>query len=130
MQVLLECCYILMEISQWEKFNYLFCRKVSFLTALHCQFRGVGQGMKQIYICICGILYIKLNTRNRSFTVTREIIHTIYKDFISSGVRMLPYSKSPIKVNLSNIIIQHWQFEQKYIQKKNDELLVILIYYL
>jgi hypothetical protein len=48
MQVLLECCYILMESSQWENWNHLFCRKVSFLTAPHCQFRSVGQGMKQI----------------------------------------------------------------------------------
>jgi hypothetical protein len=30
--------------------NHLFCRKVSFLTAHHCQFRGVGQGMKQMYL--------------------------------------------------------------------------------
>jgi hypothetical protein len=27
-----------------------FCRKVSFLTAPHCRFRGVGQGMKQTYL--------------------------------------------------------------------------------
>ena len=33
-----------MESSQWENWNHLFCRKVSFLTAPHCQFRGVGQG--------------------------------------------------------------------------------------
>ena len=50
MQVLLECCYIWMESSQWENWNHLFCRKVSFLTAPHCQFRGVGQGMKQTYL--------------------------------------------------------------------------------
>jgi len=25
----------------WENWNHLFCRKVSFLTASHCQFRGV-----------------------------------------------------------------------------------------
>jgi hypothetical protein len=31
------------------KLKLLSCRKVSFLTAPHCQFRGVGQGMKQIY---------------------------------------------------------------------------------
>jgi hypothetical protein len=30
-----------MESSEWEN---LFCRKVSFLTDLHCQFRGEGQG--------------------------------------------------------------------------------------
>jgi hypothetical protein len=39
-----------MESSQWQNRNHLFCRKVSFLTALHCQFRGVGQGMKQTYL--------------------------------------------------------------------------------
>jgi hypothetical protein len=47
MQVLLECCYIYMESSQWENLNQVFCRKVSFLTAPHCQFRDVGQVMKQ-----------------------------------------------------------------------------------
>ena len=31
MQVLLECYYILMESSQWENLNHLFCRKVCFL---------------------------------------------------------------------------------------------------
>jgi hypothetical protein len=48
--MLLECCYISMESSQWENWNYLFGRKVSFLTGPHCQFRGVGEGMKQICI--------------------------------------------------------------------------------
>jgi len=36
-----------MESSQWENLNDLFCRKVSFLTGPHCQFRGIGQGMKK-----------------------------------------------------------------------------------
>ena len=36
--------------GKWENLNNLFCRNVSFLTALHCQFRGVGQGMKQTYL--------------------------------------------------------------------------------
>jgi hypothetical protein len=48
MQVLLECCYIQMESSQWENWNHLFCRKVSFLTDPHSRIRGVGQGLKQI----------------------------------------------------------------------------------
>jgi hypothetical protein len=39
-----------MESSQWENLNYLFCRKVSFLTDPHCRFRGVGLGMKQAYL--------------------------------------------------------------------------------
>ena len=39
-----------MESSQWENLNHLFCREVSFLTALHCKFRGGGQGMKQTYL--------------------------------------------------------------------------------
>ena len=47
MQVLLECCYIWMESSRLENWNYLFCRKVSFLTAPSCLFWGVDQGMKQ-----------------------------------------------------------------------------------
>ena len=29
------------------KFKSFFCRKISFLTPPQCQFRGVGQGMKQ-----------------------------------------------------------------------------------
>jgi hypothetical protein len=29
---------------------YLFCRQVSFLTASRCQFRGIGQGMKQTHL--------------------------------------------------------------------------------
>ena len=36
--------------GKWENLNNLFCRKVSFLTAPHCQFQGVGQGMKQTYL--------------------------------------------------------------------------------
>jgi hypothetical protein len=39
-----------MESSQWENYNHLFCRKVSFLTDHRCHFRGVGQGMKQTYL--------------------------------------------------------------------------------
>ena len=33
--------------TQWVNDDH---RKVSFLTAPHCQSRGVGQGMKQIYL--------------------------------------------------------------------------------
>jgi hypothetical protein len=36
--------------GKWESLNNLFCRNVSFLTAPHCQFRGVGQGMKHTYL--------------------------------------------------------------------------------
>ena len=42
-----SCFYIQMESLQWENWMHLFCRKVSFLTAPHCQFWDVGQGMKQ-----------------------------------------------------------------------------------
>jgi hypothetical protein len=56
MQVL-ECCYIWMESSQWEHWNHLFCRKVSFFTTPHCQFRGVGQGMKQTYLYLWYLLF-------------------------------------------------------------------------
>jgi hypothetical protein len=44
-------------IAQWENWNHLFCRKVSFLTAPHCQFRGVGQGMKQTYMYMWYLLF-------------------------------------------------------------------------
>ena len=30
-----------------EIISFVFCRKVSSLTAPHCQFRGVGQGRKE-----------------------------------------------------------------------------------
>ena len=40
MQVLLECCYIWMESSQWENWSHLYCRKLSFLTTPHCQILG------------------------------------------------------------------------------------------
>jgi hypothetical protein len=56
-----------MESSQWENWYHLFCRKVSFLTAPHCQFRDVGQGMKQTY------LYTKLYCVCKA--VTEEISH-------------------------------------------------------
>ena len=36
--------------SQRENLNNIFCRKVSFLIAPHCQIRCVGQGMKQAYM--------------------------------------------------------------------------------
>ena len=119
MQVLLECCYILMEISQWENLNNLFCRKVSFLTAPHCQFRGVGHGMKQTYICICGILYIKLNTRNQSFIVTREIIHTIYKSFYqlwcqNVAILKVPHQGESFEHHNSTLTI----WTKKYSEKK------------
>ena len=39
-----------MESSQCENWNHLFCCKVPFLTGIHCQFRGVGQGMRQTYL--------------------------------------------------------------------------------
>ena len=52
MQALLKCCYIKMESSQCEHWNHVFCHKVSFLTTPHCQFRCVGQGMKQTYLCL------------------------------------------------------------------------------
>ena len=38
------------ESSQWENLNNLFCCKVSFLTGPYWQSRGVGQGMKEIYL--------------------------------------------------------------------------------
>ena len=45
MQVLLECCYIWKECSQWE--NWIISFVVSFLTSNHCYLLGVWQGMKQ-----------------------------------------------------------------------------------
>jgi hypothetical protein len=51
------CYYILMKSSQWENLNHLFCRKVSFSSAPHCQFRGVGQGMKQTYMYLWYLLF-------------------------------------------------------------------------
>ena len=36
-----------MDSSQWENLDFFFCQEISFLTPPQCQFRGVGQGMKQ-----------------------------------------------------------------------------------
>jgi hypothetical protein len=57
MQVLLECCYIWMDSSQWENWNHFFCRNVSFLTVNFEMYVKVWSRP----ICICGILYFKLN---------------------------------------------------------------------
>jgi hypothetical protein len=38
--------------------------KVSFLTPDHCQFRGVGQGMKQTYLYL---LKVALNTITQTY---------------------------------------------------------------
>ena len=49
-QVLLECCYICTYkwiVHNGTNWNHLMCGKVSFLSGPHCQFRGVGQGMKK-----------------------------------------------------------------------------------
>jgi len=48
MQVWLECQHILLESSQWENRNDLFCRKVSFLTDRHCIVLDVFQGMRKV----------------------------------------------------------------------------------
>ena len=48
-----RCCWNVvtyMKSSQWENWYHFFCRKVSFLTDPHCRFRGVGQGIKQIFL--------------------------------------------------------------------------------
>ena len=58
MQVLMECCYIKMESSQWENLNHLFCRKVSFLTDPHCRFRGLGQGMYEGDLSVSVVSFI------------------------------------------------------------------------
>jgi hypothetical protein len=46
-----------LKVHNGKNWNHLFCRKVSFLTALHCQFRGVGQGMKQTYLYLWSPLF-------------------------------------------------------------------------
>jgi hypothetical protein len=57
------------ESSQCENWNHLFCHKVSFWTAPHCQFRCVGQG-----ICICGILSFMLNRIDAISEITKPRI--------------------------------------------------------
>ena len=82
MQVLLECCYIWMESSQWENLNHLFCRKVSFLTDPHCQFQSVGQGMKQTYLYMWSSILIKCClpfSPMCNFNVNRYVIAVIYR---------------------------------------------------
>ena len=53
-----------MSSSQWVNCNHLFCRKVAFLIAVHCQFRDVGQAMKLLKKHIRHVL------RNRSYYIS------------------------------------------------------------
>jgi hypothetical protein len=111
-----------MESSQWGNWNNLLCRKVSFLTAPHCQFLGVGQefedtkgaiririskknrqhnGQKEKYkrtnklwsrhICICGILYFKLNGIDAINEITKPKLAILYFQIVL--VSVLTYSK-------------------------------------
>jgi hypothetical protein len=54
------CATLLIDLflySYETDFIQEFLRKVSFLTGRHCQFRGVCQGMKQIYLYLWYPLY-------------------------------------------------------------------------
>jgi hypothetical protein len=64
-----------MEISQWEYWNHLFCRKVSFLTDPHCRFRGVGQGVNQTYL-----MFHKISPHwlSRNYTYCKHTSHVEY----------------------------------------------------
>ena len=55
-----------MESSQWENLNHFFSGKDSFLTAPHCQSRGVGQGMKQTYLYLwCPLFQVQCDRCNQ-----------------------------------------------------------------
>jgi hypothetical protein len=70
---------------------HLFCRKVSFLTAPHCQFRGVGQGMKQTYLYLLYPLF-QLNAAAPAYGVyISQLIRYFracgsYQDFLDRGL--------------------------------------------
>ena len=56
-----------MKSSHWKNWHHLFCRKVSFLTIPHCQFRGVGQSMKRAYLYLYIIkTWTRQNTKRTS----------------------------------------------------------------
>ena len=60
MQVLLECRYIWIERSQWGNWNHLFCRNVRSKPPLTVNFEVEIKVLTRP-ICICGVLFFKLN---------------------------------------------------------------------
>jgi hypothetical protein len=70
-----------MEGSQWEYSNHLFCSKVSFLNAPHCQFRGVAKVMKQTYLDVLSLNNSKLgDVVDRIYHIDLEIRDTTDTD--------------------------------------------------
>jgi hypothetical protein len=90
MHVLLECCYIWMESSQWENWNHLFCRNVSFFYALHSQFRSVCHGMKQTYLHMWYPLF-KLNGIDAISEITKSRIIQ-WTEINGSGIASFRFS--------------------------------------
>jgi hypothetical protein len=76
-----------MESSHWENWNnlILFCRKVSFLTALIINFE-VYVNVWSRPICICGILYYKLNRIDPINKITK-LNKYLVKDIIYNAER-------------------------------------------
>jgi hypothetical protein len=87
-----------MESSQWKNWNNLLCRKFSFLSAPHCPFWSVGQGMKQTYLYLWyplfqaqwkklrnqGFLLLSWRHHFESFTVTTMTWLTVnYEVYVS-----------------------------------------------
>ena len=102
MQVLLEC-------SQWENWNHYFCRKVSFLTAPHCQFRGVCQGMKQTYLYLWFLYFkCKLNGIDAINEITKpRIIFMLI--FLNKFKYILLYSEIICSVSVRLWNLQFYQ---------------------
>ena len=70
------------------KLNHLSRRKVSFLTATHCQFGGIGEGMKQTYLYHLYLWYpyFKLNGLDAINEITKpRIIYIAERKIKGSG---------------------------------------------
>jgi hypothetical protein len=74
--------------SQWENWNHLFCRNVSFFSALHSQFRSVCHGIKQTYLHMWYPLF-KLNGIDAISEITKSRIIQ-WTEINGSGISFFP----------------------------------------
>jgi hypothetical protein len=86
-----------MESSHWEYWNIVLCRKVQLLTGLHCQFRGVDQGMKQTKLYLWYPLFLVQWDRCEQWSLPRP----------NRKAQLVPIGLSiekPLQSNISNVL--------------------------
>jgi hypothetical protein len=86
-----------MESSHWEDWNIVLCRKVQLLTGLHCQFRGVDQGMKQTKLYLWYPLFLVQWDRCEQWSLPRP----------NRKAQLVPIGLSiekPLQSNISNVL--------------------------